>query len=461
MTAIKTRISDYFFSEADSTPLVAFRIIFGTLMLFGVSRFLFYGWVEELYIRPNLYFPYLGFEWITPLPGNWMYLPFILMLFACLGILLGWYYRFSAWLFFICFTYVELLDKSNYLNHYYFVSLVAFILCWVPANADLSIDARRNKRIRQTKIPAWSIRLLQWQLGIVYFFAGVAKLNSDWLMDAQPLKIWLQGHRDLPIVGTLLATTWVAYFFSWFGCLYDLSIPFFLSNRKTRPFAYFFVVVFHIVTWLLFPIGVFPWVMIFSTLIFFPASFHKRWIYALKSIFNKKNTAQSSPTYFAGKTSRLTKWCMGIFIAAQLLIPMRYLLYPGDLFWTEEGFRFSWRVMLMHKEGYATFYIVDPKTGGSIQIENARYLSPTQEDQMATQPDMVLQYAHYLGNIYQDTLLQFGNQKVHLKNPKVEAEIYVSLNGRPHQLFISRKTDLMKKSYNLKHRTWLEPFQSH
>lgn len=140
---------------------------------------------------------------------------------------------------------------------------------------------------------------------------------------------------------------------------------------------------------------------------------------------------------------------------------MRYLLYPGDLFWNEEGFRFSWRVMLMHKEGYATFYVVHPRTGGSIQIENARYLSPTQEDQMATQPDMILQFAHHLGKQYADTVLQFGNQKVHLKNPKVEAEVYVSLNGRPHQLFISRDVDLMKKHYNLYHRTWLEPFQSH
>lgn len=460
MTAIRTRISRSFFSEADSSPLVAFRLIFGALMLFGVSRFMLNGWVEELYIRPTIYFPYLGFDWVTPLPGNWMYVPFILMLIACIGILLGWYYRIAAWLFFLCFTYVELLDKSNYLNHYYFVSLIAFLLCWMPANADFSVDATRNRRIYRPKIPAWSIRLLQWQLGIVYFFAGVAKLNGDWLLEAQPLKIWLQAHRDLPYVGTLLATTWVAYFFSWFGCIYDLTIPFFLSNGKTRPFAYFFVIVFHVVTWLLFPIGVFPWVMIFSTLIFFPASFHRRWLDPLKSLFQRKANA-SSPSWSAGKTSRLTKWCIGIYLTFQVLIPMRYLLYPGDLFWTEEGFRFSWRVMLMHKEGLATFYIVDPKTNGSMEIDNSKYLSPTQVDQMATQPDMILQFAHYLGKQYNDTLLHFGNQSIHLKNPKVEAEVHVSLNGRPNQLYIGRETDLMKQRYTLQHRTWLEPFQNH
>lgn len=437
---------------------MAFRIIFGALMLFGILRFISKGWVNELYITPKFYFPYLGFEWITPLPGNWMYVPFILMCFAAAGIILGWRYRLSALTFFLCFTYVELLDKSNYLNHYYFVSLAAFLLCLVPANAAFSLDARRNPAIRRTEVPAWTIRIIQAQLGIVYFFAGVAKLHPDWLFHAQPLRIWLQAYRDMPLLGEWFASSWLAFAFSWFGCIYDLTIPFFLSFRKTRPYAYFFVIVFHIVTWSLFPIGVFPWVMIFSTLIFFPASFHDRWLNPLKRLFNTKDSIEHQPTSRI-PARKPVLWLLGIYFAAQILIPFRYVLYPGNLFWNEEGFRFSWRVMLMHKEGYATFYVVDPNTHQSIEINNDDYLSPVQIDQMATQPDMILQYAHHLGEIYQDTVLTYGTQSVHLRRPSVEAEVFVSLNGRPHQLYISRKTDLMTQTYTLKHRTWLEPFR--
>ncbi len=458
MTAISHRIHNSLFRGVSIAPLVAFRVIFGALMLFGVVRFILKGWVQELYITPQFYFPYLGFEWIKPLPGDWMYIPFLLMVVAAVGILLGFRYRFSAILFFVCFTYIELIDKSNYLNHYYFVSLVSFLLCWVPANACFSVDAHHNISIRKHIVPAWTILIIQLQLGMVYFFAGVAKLNTDWLFHAQPLKIWLQAYRDMPYLGSLFASTWLAFAFSWFGCIYDLTIPFFLSFRKTRPYAYFFVIVFHIVTWILFPIGVFPWVMIFSTLIFFSPKFHMRWINLLKKAFGKNRCEITEIDRKAPKSTRTIAWVVGIYLAIQVLVPLRFMLYPGNLFWNEEGFRFSWRVMLMHKEGYATFYVVDPKTSNSIQIVNSDYLTPTQVDQMATQPDMILQFAHHLGRQFHDTIIQYGAQQVHLKDPKVEAEVFVSLNGRPHQLFISRKTNLLNESYSLKHRTWLETF---
>ncbi len=457
MTAISHRISNYCFRGVSPTPLVAFRLIFGALMLFGILRFMLKGWVNELYIEPDFHFTYLGFSWVQPLVGSWMYLPFILMVIASLGIILGMRYRLSAILFFVCFTYVELLDKANYLNHYYFVSLVSFIMCWLPAHVDFSVDARLHPTIRRETIPAWTVLIIQLQLGIVYFFAGIAKLNSDWLFHAQPLKTWLQAYRDLPLVGNLFATSWLAFAFSWFGCIYDLTIPFFLSFRKTRSIAYFFVIVFHIVTWLLFPIGVFPWVMIFSTLIFFPASFHTRWIQWLKKICRWKEITLFQTRKSIGK--KIVLWGFGIYLTIQVVVPLRYTLYPGNLFWTEEGFRFSWRVMLMHKEGYATFYVVDRTTNNSIQIENATYLTPVQIDQMATQPDMILQFAHHLENVFNDTLISNGEQSVHLKNPAIQAEVFVSLNGRPHQLYIRRTIDLTNETYTLKHRTWLEQFK--
>ena len=452
---IRKRWSDFLFREVSIAPLIAFRIVIGLLFLFSTVRFISNGWIKQLYIDPPFHFTYLGFDWIRPLPNDWMYLPFIALIVASLGIIFGAFYRFSSILFFLAFTYVELLDKSYYLNHYYFVSIIAFLLIWLPAHAQFSIDAKRSPSIQRNTIPQWPIFILRFQLGIVYCFAGIAKVNSDWLLEAQPLRMWLQAFRDLPLVGNLLATSWVAFVFSWFSCFYDLTIPFFLSKAKTRNIAYFFVIAFHILTWLLFPIGVFPWVMIFSTLIFFPASFHEKWLNPLqkwlrwKSIQTELKITRSKPVIA----------CLSVFIIVQLLIPFRYLVYPDNLFWHEEGFRFSWRVMLMEKKGYATFYVEDRATKGSIEITNSDYLSPQQIDQMSRQPDMILQFAHFLGEKYADTTLHFGSKSVHLWRPRVSADVYVTLNGRPNQHFVSRETDLMQKEYNLKHRKWILPLE--
>lgn len=445
------------FKEVSIAPLVVFRIIFGTLLLFSSARYIAKGWVNDLYIEPELFFGFLGFEWVKPLPGNWMYIPFVLMILSAIGIILGAFYRWSSLLYFLSFTYVELLDKSNYLNHYYFVSLMCFLLILVPANRAFSLDVRRNPSIRQDSIFTWHTGVLKFQLAVVYIFAGIAKINTDWLLEAQPLKIWLQAHHNLPIVGELMREDWLAYAFSWFGCIYDLFIVFFLLLPTTRKFAYFFVIVFHVVTWSLFPIGVFPWVMICSTTIFFSVEFHEKILNFLKSVFKSKRETLASSKLT--KTSKSIQYFLVLYIAFQLLIPFRYALYPGNLYWNEEGFRFSWRVMLMHKEGNAVFYIRDLRTSQEIEIDNSTYLTQTQEDQMATQPDMILQYAEFLQNEYQDKTLTFGKQDFTMDSIGVFAKIHVSLNGRPSKIFVDKNIDLSLQPYNLKHRNWLKPFE--
>lgn len=446
-----------FFKETSIAPLIVFRIIFGALMLFGVSRFILKGWVQQLYIDPDYYFGYLGFEWVKPLEGNLMYIPFILMIIAAVGIVFGLFYRFSALLFFVCFTYVELLDKSNYLNHYYFVSLMSFLMILVPANRRFALDCILFPKTRTAITHQWHIGIIKFQLAIVYIFAGIAKINSDWLFDAQPLKTWLQAHHNLPIVGGYLQESWSAFVFSWVGCVYDLFIVFFLLSNRFRPFAYFAVVFFHIITWYLFPIGVFPWVMIFSTLIFFSANFHERILTFLGQVFRKQK--QTNETSSPLKKNAVIKYFLILYITLQLLIPFRYILYPGDLFWNEEGFRFSWRVMLMHKEGHATFYLHDKKTGRESEIDNTQFLTKTQEDQMATQPDMILQYAQILKKHYDGKTLVYGEHSFEIKDPAIYAKIYVSLNGRPSQLFVDKTHDLSTLPYNLSHRNWIEPFK--
>src|ERR1700722_2340755 len=180
-----------FNKEKHIAPLAVLRMAFGLIMLISTIRFIAKGWVREFYIAPKFYFPFYGFEWVHPLPATGMYLVFGLMVLTTILITIGLFYRASIVTFFICFVYVELLDKSYYLNHYYFVTLITFLLMLVPAHRYFSLDVWRRPSLKITHVPAWMIGIFKAQLCLVYAFAGISKLNHDWLIDAMPLRIWL------------------------------------------------------------------------------------------------------------------------------------------------------------------------------------------------------------------------------------------------------------------------------
>lgn len=421
------------------------------------------GWVEEQYVNPSFYFNYYGFEWVKPLGLYGMYLLFGIMVVAALHVMLGYYYRAAIVVFFLAFTYVELIDKTNYLNHYYFVSVVSFMLIFLPAHRSFSLDVAHKPSLNLDLVPVWCINVIKLQLGLVYCYAGFAKLNSDWLFEAMPLKIWLTSNAHLPVIGKILAMDWAPYMFSWTGAIYDLFIVFFLIKSSTRIYAYAAVVAFHLMTAWLFQIGMFPYIMILSTLIFFSESFHEKLLLRLKAIWSKtcdlsgwkyRKSHVSNSHHYAPNHRKMTFFAMlfTLHFCIQLFIPLRHYLYPGDLFWTEEGYRFSWRVMLMEKAGDATFHISDPDTGRSWQIANWKYLTPVQEKMMSTQPDMILQFAHFL---------EKKLKKEGITSPEITVESYVTLNGRKSELMIDPTVDLTKKVESFYPKDWILTHSAH
>jgi hypothetical protein len=444
---LKEKINNFFWTKVEIYPLITFRILFGILTLVSTLRFLILGWVEDQYVKPVFHFKYFGFEWVEVLPYPWIYIPFILMIISSIGIILGAWYRLSAIVFFLSFTYVELLDLTYYLNHYYFVSLVALIMIFLPANRLWSIDVIINPKIKTYYINSIFINILKFQIGIVYFYAGIAKINYDWLIEAMPLKLWLPANDNMPIIGWLFNYTFTAYVFSWAGMLFDLSVVFFLLNKGTRLLAYFTLVLFHIITGWMFQIGVFPLVMSTCTLIFFSNRFHQNILNFLPAF---KKYALKEESFLNFRQNSLKKYAIytvvGAYILFQVLFPFRYLLYRGNLFWTEEGYRFSWRVMLIEKAGTATFYVIDSKNGIEGVVYNGDFLNQHQEKQMSFQPDMILQFAHYLKKYYSE---------IGVTDPKVRCEAYVTLNGRQSRLLIDPNLDLTTVKDSFKPKYWI------
>jgi hypothetical protein len=273
-------------------------------------------------------------------------------------------------------------------------------------------------------------------------------------MEAMPLRIWLPANADLPLIGSFLKETWVAYAFSWFGMIYDLGIVFLLLYKRTRLIGFFFVVVFHVLTRILFPIGVFPYVMIISTLIFFDASFHQKVLFYLSRLFPISTAiwenGKTKTTHFTNIHKAKLAFLSAVLVL-QLAVPFRYFLYPHELFWTEEGYRFSWRVMLMEKAGYIQFKVTDAITKKTIHVNNSQFLTRFQEKQMSFQPDFIIQYAHYLHDFYQEQ---------GINNPIVNADSYVALNGRLSQRYIDPNINLAQEHDTFQHKNWILPFNN-
>ncbi|MFL5351521.1 HTTM domain-containing protein [Archangium sp.] len=424
----------------DPASLVVYRVLFGLLMVAAVARFFAYGWIHEHYLTPRVLFPYAGLEWIRPWPGVGMYLHFALMGLGALGIALGVAYRASALTFLLTFTYAHLIDKTYYLNHYYFISLVGVLLVALPLG---EAGARRA-------VPAWWLWLLRVQVGLVYFFGGVAKLKSDWLLHAQPMKIWLAASTDLPVLGQLFEQQWAPYAFSIAGAVFDLGVVPALLWKRSRALAYAAVVAFHVITRMLFPIGMFPWLMIAGALLFFPPDWPRRLASWLRRGPMRPTVQPERAPAPLTKRAWVGPVLAAAFLGVQLLLPLRHLLYPGEPLWTEEGFRFAWNVMLMEKDGVAEFHVREPASGKHWRVSPSQHLTPDQVRMMSTQPDMLLTFAHYLAHHFAEQ----GHPGV-----EVRADVFVSLNGRPRQRLVDPTVDLAAVGPWEDLHGWVLPFR--
>lgn len=253
------------FVGVDGSSLAFLRIGFGLVMHWEVWRYLSHNWIREYYIWPTFNFPYPLFEWVTPWPGPGMFVHFALLGVLSLLIALGLCYRVSMALFFVTITYVFLLDETNYLNHLYLICILSFLFIFVPAHRRFSLDRLIRGRAWPRTVPLWSLWLSGAQLGIAYFFGGVAKLNIDWLSGRSLAVGGPAEPAKLPLIGE----EWTSLLVAYSGLLLDLFIVPLLLWRRTRGIAFALITTFHLLNAHWFDIGIFPWFMILATTIFF------------------------------------------------------------------------------------------------------------------------------------------------------------------------------------------------
>jgi GNAT superfamily N-acetyltransferase len=451
---IRSRLAE----PVDAASLAIFRMAIGALIAWEVWRELDLGFIRVDYAEPRYLFRWWLFDWVRPFPGRWLYVAFAAIIVA--GLLVAMGVRYLACLF-------------------------AFLLIWLPAASVFSVDARRKPWVRTT-VPSWTVWLLRFQVGVPYFFAGIAKLDFDWLVRAEPLRSWLALHTDFPVIGHLFVHEPVVRLFAFGAVALDLSVPFLLLGRRTRAAAYGFALAFHFMNSRIFNIGIFPWMMILATTIFFEPD----WPRAMRRAWDAGNAAVRTavvggfgvgfvlggfiPTSFSAVRAvvggvgvavlafhllpvrlrssapmpvvappwrrfgfgQRTIWALGAWATVQILLPVVHFAIPGNAHWTEEGNRFAWHMLLDHKTAAIGFLIEDgddPSQRGTVDLHD--YLTDLQIRKMAQYPDMTLQFARYL-----ETRLR---EDLELRDDfRIFAITRVSLNGRPFQRIIDPHVDL-------------------
>ncbi|MEM9921192.1 MAG: HTTM domain-containing protein [Bacteroidota bacterium] len=449
------------FQSTNIASLVFFRIVFGILAFADILAAFVY---KHLYVGAfspeGFQFRYYGFEWVQPFPEPFMSLFFLVGLAAAVGITIGWRYRLCCTIYALAFSYTFLMEKGFYLNHGYLFCVLSFMMIFLPVHHHLSVDVVQGRVPASKQVPVWPLFLLRFSMGVVYFFGGIAKINADWL-NGMPLKLWLKAKADMPVLGWLWGQEWVAYFMSYGGLLLDLFVTFFLLSKRTRLWALFFVLFFHSTNLIIFKIGIFPFLSVALTLLFFEPDFPLRtiawlekrlpFIGKIKDWWASKEPTTVLDTLPSPSRNRqiLIGTAIGVYCLIHCLLPLRHHYFKGDVAWTEEGHRYAWRMMLRSKRGYGSFRLEDRKTGATFIENPGDYLRPRQKRKLYTHPDMILQFAHFLRDKYK------AEKQMDVI---VKADIKVRLNGGPYQRYISDSTDLAHVEWSfLEEADWIVP----
>jgi hypothetical protein len=445
-------------APVDAASLGCFRAAFGAILLFEVVDYFRRGWIARYWIEPAWHFAYWGFEWVRPWPGAGMYAHFAALGGLALCVALGLFARTAAALFCAGFTWVFLLDQARYMNHLYLVCLVSGLLALVPAQRAFSLDALR--RPGPPFVPAWALWLLRAQFAVVYAFGGLAKLGPDWLSGA-PMRLVLAGVPPLPPpLERWLATEWAVRFFTFGGLAFDLLVVPALLWRPTRSLALTASVFFHLSNAWMFRIGIFPWLMLAATTLFLEPGWPRRLLARLRlaapgpggqasGVQGPAGRAPGSPAP-GPQAPRAPGWLLALlalYLGAQLLLPLRHLLYPGDPSWTEEGHRFAWRMKLHVKRALRPRFEV-VADGRRFPVDVDGHLARWQSLRMATRPHLIHDFARHLAELWREE----GYRRV-----EVYADVRASLNGRGPQPLVDPRVDLAAQPRTLRPAAWIFP----
>jgi len=433
-TPRRTR-SDFLFDPVSPASLGLFRVAFCLLLFWQLGRFEPY--VTQTLVRSRFFLTYDGFHWVYILPQAWLVTLFHTLRVAALAAAAGILFRPAMILLWIGQAYVLLLCRGHFNDHNYLFVLASFLLSWTSADAWLSLrNVVGQRRSALQPVPYWQVFVPKVQFALVYFFAGIAKLTPDWL-HGFPMKIWLARRASEPLVGSLFATDLPAYLLSYGGLAFDLSIGFLLLAKRTRRWALVPLVVFHLSNSLMWNIGLFPWLMLAATVLYFDPDWPER---ALAKLSRRSVRTLAGPPPVARIRRTVVVAGVVAYLGWQSLFPLRHWLYPGPPEWNGLGYCFAWRMLLVDRADAVRIRVEVPGKGtvGYVKLED--YINELQFAKMTRMPKSFVRFAHFLRDEME--------RNAGITDARIYVDVKRQMNARPLQPLIDPNLDLAAVEYH-------------
>ncbi|ELT96478.1 hypothetical protein CAPTEDRAFT_169440 [Capitella teleta] len=463
----------------DPSSLGVLRILYGLLMVMDIPQergmsHADYKWGDEDECR----FPL--FDFLSPLPIAWMYVVYLIMWMGALGIMLGLMFRVSCLMFACSYWYVFLLDKTVWNNHSYLYGLCSLLLLFSDANRYWSLDGLWHRHKRNAHVPLWNYTLFRSQFFLVYFIAGLKKLDADWVTGYSMQKLSEHWVFD-PFTWLLsndLVDLWVVHRG---GLAIDLFIGYILFFDKTRIIGIIFGGSFHLMNSQIFSIGMFPWMMLATMPIFCHVDWPRRLFSAFPQCLERvlplsgqpqknphclyskeevKPDDESSPTQSSPAESsravrsqpsfyhRMASIGCVLYLATQCFLPYSHFVTKGYNNWTNGLYGYSWDMMV---HSWSTQHIrityVDKDSG------KEGYLNPDAwtrgGKRWCAHADMVKQYARCI----EQRLKNFN-----ITRTELYFDVWRSLNDRFQQRMFDPTVDILTADWHpFKATPWLKP----
>jgi len=435
------------FKEKSNASLALFRILVGSVLFCQTLWFISTDFIFNNILQPAILFKFYYFQFLDPFPPTIMKLLMFLMLASTVFIIIGRFFKYASFFYGLSFTYLWLLDKANFNNHYYFISLLILLLFFT--NAERGGTLRKREDLSNGTVPYWQMFILKFQIFIVFFIAGLNKINDSWLLDYQPMKHILETKATTS--GYIWLNSELLFaFFSWSGMLFDISIGFLIWASKTRKYAIIFYILFNFINFWLFydigEIGFSPFLLLACLSIFFdPKEIEKRlpWLFSTQ---NKDHQPE--------KINLKEKFIFIVllsFMTIQLIIPYRHILYNNHVDWTGKGPRFSWRMKIMYKNTEMKFHLIEEGNQVKREVNVGHFLTQKQYTNLLYYPDLIPQVASYI----KKEGIRRG-----MVNPQVTADFSVGFMGNKQQYLFHPNLDLSQiKQHPFKNSMWILPLK--
>ncbi len=351
---LRDRINNFFYAEEVPFSLALIRIVMPLVLM--VPLLPRWPHARELYSLDGapapLWDSYSHYGMLPILPGAVVVLMHSTMIISFLTAAIGWCTRASLITATVLFTYLNLCDSISTITKYSVVAThVLLLLCLSECGAVWSVDAWLKRRRRsncpgvtgldQPRSTVWPRRLIQLMIGIVYFGAAATKIHTpaffsgdqmiQWMRTyinhQHPMGDWMAEFPLLVVISGYISITWEATFL-------------FLAWRGIGRVAMLGLgVIFHVMTYFLLGLHVFPLVCITVYLSFLNEAEIRRgaaWFRRMRrrlGLMAKRSVAKPAWILSADEVSRRvwqgrTAWVGTLIVLATLGLLAEHWLDP-------------------------------------------------------------------------------------------------------------------------------------